>query len=82
MARTLRAHRPLLLNWFRAKGAVSAGTVEGFNNNAKLVLPASVDGYGLGRDLARTGGHGKQDALLAPSNRLKNVPDGVVLVVA
>lgn len=72
MARTLRAHRPLLLNWFRAKGAVSAGTVEGFNNKAKLVLPASVDGYGLGRDLApRTGGHGKQDALLAPSNRLK-----------
>ena len=31
MARTLRAHRPLLLNWFRAKGAVSAATVEGFN---------------------------------------------------
>jgi transposase len=38
MARTLRAHRPLLLNWFRAKGAVSAGTVEGFNNQAKLTL--------------------------------------------
>ena len=41
MARTLRAHRPLLLNWFRAKGAVSAGTVEGFNNKAKLTLRKS-----------------------------------------
>jgi len=41
MARTLRAHRPLLLNWFRAKGAVSAGTVEGFNNKVKLTLRKS-----------------------------------------
>ncbi len=41
MARTLRAHRMLLLNWFRAKGAVSAGTVEGFNNKAKLTLRKS-----------------------------------------
>jgi transposase len=41
LARTLRAHRPLLLNWFRAKGAVSAGTVEGFNNKAKLTLRKS-----------------------------------------
>jgi len=38
VARTLRTHRPLLLNWFRAKGAISAGTVEGFNNKAKLTL--------------------------------------------
>jgi transposase len=38
MARSLREHRPLLLNWFRAKGAISAGTVEGFNNKAKLTL--------------------------------------------
>jgi transposase len=41
MARSLRAHRPLLLNWFRAKGAVSAATVEGFNNKAKLTLRKS-----------------------------------------
>lgn len=41
MARTLRRHRPLLLNWFRAKGAVSAGAVEGFNNKAKLTLRKS-----------------------------------------
>ena len=40
MARTLRRHRPLLLNWFEAKGG-SAGTVEGFNNKAKLTLRKS-----------------------------------------
>jgi transposase len=32
----LRAHRGLLLNWFRAKGALSNGAVEGFNNKARL----------------------------------------------
>ena len=38
VARSLRRHRPLLLNWFRAKGTISAGIVEGFNNKAKLTL--------------------------------------------
>jgi transposase len=37
-ARTLRNHRDLLLNWFRAKKAISAGTVEGLNGNAKLTI--------------------------------------------
>ncbi len=41
MARTLRSHRPLLLNWFLAKGMISAATVEGFNNKAKLTLRKS-----------------------------------------
>ena len=36
VARTLRAHRELLLNWFRARKQISAGMVEGFNNKAKL----------------------------------------------
>ncbi len=36
IARMLRQHRPLLLNWFRAKGQLSSGVVEGFNNKAKL----------------------------------------------
>lgn len=36
VARMLRAHRPLLLNWFRAEGALSSAAVEGFNNKAKL----------------------------------------------
>jgi len=35
---TLRAHRELLLNWFRAKGKFSAGVVEGFNNRVKLTM--------------------------------------------
>jgi transposase len=38
VARTLRAHRELLLNWFRARGQVSAGAVEGLNYNAKLTM--------------------------------------------
>jgi len=36
VARMLREHRMLILNWFRARGAISAGVVEGFNNKAKL----------------------------------------------
>src|SRR6516162_8443104 len=36
VARMLRAHRTLLLNWFRAKGALSSGAVEGFNNKARV----------------------------------------------
>jgi transposase len=36
VARTLRKHHDLLTNWFRAKGQISAGIVEGFNNKAKL----------------------------------------------
>ena len=36
VARSLRSHRSLILNWFRAKGTISAGTVEGLNNKAKL----------------------------------------------
>jgi transposase len=35
---TLRAHRDLLLNWFRARGTMSSGVVEGMNNNAKVVM--------------------------------------------
>ncbi len=36
VARSLREHRDLILNWFRARGKVSAGAVEGLNNKAKL----------------------------------------------
>ncbi len=41
MVRTLRKHQELLLNWFRAEGTISAGTVEGFNNKAKLTIRKS-----------------------------------------
>jgi transposase len=37
IAKTLRAHRPLILNWFHAKGAISSGTVEGLNNRLKVI---------------------------------------------
>lgn len=36
VAKTLRRHRPLILNWFRARGEISAGAVEGLNNKLKL----------------------------------------------
>ncbi|MEX2188087.1 MAG: transposase [Pirellulales bacterium] len=36
VAASLRARRELLLNWFHARGEVSSGVVEGFNNKAKL----------------------------------------------
>lgn len=38
MAKTLRSHRELLLNWFRARGEVSNGSVEGMNIKAKLAM--------------------------------------------
>jgi transposase len=41
VARTLRNHRELILNWFRAKGELSAGAVEGLNNKVKLVTRKS-----------------------------------------
>ena len=36
VAKMLRGHRKLLMNWFRAKGQFSSGAVEGFNIKAKL----------------------------------------------
>jgi transposase len=41
VARTIRSHRPLILNWFRARGLVSSGAVEGLNNKVKLVTRKS-----------------------------------------
>jgi transposase len=38
MAKTLRSHRELLLNWFRAKGEYNSGGGEGLNNKAKLAM--------------------------------------------
>ncbi len=36
VARMLRRHRELILNWFRANGEISSGSVEGLNLKAKL----------------------------------------------
>jgi len=38
VARMLRSHEGLLLNWFRAQGTMSSGSVEGLNYNAKLAM--------------------------------------------
>ena len=37
VVRMLRAHEPLLLNWFKAKGEISSGPVEGLNNKIRAV---------------------------------------------
>jgi transposase len=62
VARTLRKNRSLLLNWFRAKGSISSGVIEGFNNKAKLTMRKS---YGF-----RTGNAIK----LALYHQLGNLP--------
>ncbi|MFM8706298.1 MAG: ISL3 family transposase, partial [Planctomycetia bacterium] len=36
VAKSLRRHRHLILNWFRAHGTISAGVVEGLNGKVKL----------------------------------------------
>lgn len=41
VARTLRSHRELLLNYFRAKKEFSSGVVEGLNNKAKVTMRRS-----------------------------------------
>jgi len=37
-AKSMRRHRELLLNWFRAKKEISSGCVEGLNTNVKFAL--------------------------------------------
>jgi transposase len=49
VAQTLRRHEPLLMNWFRAKGEVSSGAVEGMNNKIRVVTRRS---YGFRTDRA------------------------------
>ncbi len=40
-ARSIRKHRELILNWFRAKKVISAGIVEGLNNKVKVTTRKS-----------------------------------------
>ncbi len=37
MAKSIRKHTPIILNWFKAKKAFSSGIVEGLNNKARVV---------------------------------------------
>lgn len=41
VARMLRTHQELLMNWFRAKGEISSGAVEGLNNKIRVVTRRS-----------------------------------------
>jgi transposase len=41
VARMLRSHEHLLMNWFRAKGEISSGAVEGLNNKIRVVTRRS-----------------------------------------
>lgn len=47
VAKTIRKHQDLLVNWFLADGKISAGIVEGLNNKAKLTMRKS---YGFRTD--------------------------------
>ena len=44
VAKMLRSHRELILNWFKTKGAISQGIVEGLNGKAKVTIRKSY-GY-------------------------------------
>jgi transposase len=44
IARSLRKHRELILNYFRAQKLLSSGVVEGLNNKAKVTMRKS---YGV-----------------------------------
>jgi transposase len=41
VARMLRKHEALILNWFKAKGEISSGAVEGLNNKIRVVTRRS-----------------------------------------
>ena len=41
VARMLRSHEELILNWFRAKGEISTGAVEGLNNKIRVITRRS-----------------------------------------
>ena len=41
IARSLRQHREIILNYFRAQKLISSGVVEGLNNKAKISMRKS-----------------------------------------
>jgi transposase len=41
VAKTIRSHKDLIMNWFEAKNEVSLGAVEGQNNKSKVVIRKS-----------------------------------------
>lgn len=63
VARMLRGHRELILNWFRARKEFSSGVVEGLNNQAKLTTRMAY-GFSSYKMLE-----------IAPYHRLGDLPD-------
>jgi transposase len=43
VARMLRSHEVLILNWFKAHGTISAGIAERLNNKVKLTTREAYD---------------------------------------
>ena len=41
VAKMLKRHKPLIMNWFVVKGKLSSGVVEALNNNAKVTIRKS-----------------------------------------
>ena len=41
VAKMIRSHEKLILNWFEARDKISLGAVEGQNNKAKVVIRKS-----------------------------------------
>ncbi len=41
VARMMRTHEHLIYNWFKAKGEISSGAVEGLNNKIRVVTRRS-----------------------------------------
>lgn len=41
VAKMLKKHKPLIMNWFVVKGKLSSGAVEALNNNAKVTIRKS-----------------------------------------
>lgn len=41
VAKMLKRHKPLIMNWFKVQGKLSSGVVEALNNNAKVTMRKS-----------------------------------------
>ena len=41
VAKTIKSHKELIMNWFEAKNQISLGAVEGLNNKSKVVIRKS-----------------------------------------
>src|SRR5262249_58198555 len=69
VARMLRGHEGLILNWFHARGTISAGVTEGLNNKLKLTTRKA---YGFRTfEAVQTGVYNKLGGLPGPKKKHK-----------